>query len=197
MLFAYLVVAAMNDSQQAVAQMWTFKRVSVVLAVGVVCLFILTHGPFRRSSAGRICRFMLGYPLQSQLVDDLADDVRSIDDPSRLNAWADDMMDRYRRGELTTNSTSASSVAIRNVVPTELFPSWLPSNWGSNVYGGKFEVVVCCDEDGHPLGVCCSVHGGGYLADVCIMGNRSRDNAPKPTHDQEPVPGVFVQAQFR
>jgi hypothetical protein len=159
-----------------------------VLAAAMSALLLASHGHIERTMPGRIFRYMRGTPTARQWMEDISSDVRTMRQPERLRAWAEDMMVLHRAGKLPKSSETL--YWPRGVkIPKSLLPAWLPPEWRDRKFGRHAEAVLHLDyQGGEPLFISYS----WYLTGIVIMGKRVRPFDLAPFCIEEPVSGIFT-----
>jgi hypothetical protein len=165
--------------------------VLIAVVLMVVGAFAWSACTDNRSAMGRVIRWARGETGASQIVNDLAEDIRNDSSLSQLRSWGWETLARFRAGAVQTNGVSDYLPDhIRNVrLAMEERPEFIRSRWGeTNSFGAEEpELVVVVSTNGQPEHLVVS----WYLHGIVI--GQPDDNMPfKPWCSAKAQPGIYT-----
>jgi hypothetical protein len=165
--------------------------IALVLALGVVILFGFGRNhALKRSLPGRIVRFIHGSAGAHQWVEDLVDDIREAEELASLQAWANDVMDRWRQGTLKTiGEPSYWAYGTHRLDPNEVAPG-IRDFWNKPTFAFGYlpEATIEVSKSGE----CRYVAYCWYLKGVVIAGPNYPSLDFSYFYAVEAKPGVFA-----
>jgi hypothetical protein len=174
--------------------------IAVVFSLAIAVLICAKVPTLKRTTFGHLARMILGSPGAQQWIDDLVDDIHTLNRSEDLLRWSDSLIRQFQRGSIPIeyiNKDPGDKIRMIGFVseqtihvPDEQIPQWLKGLWSEGMFGMPPTVIIKLAEDGRPQ----YVVYGWYLKGVAIGVTDPKDLDFGPWQSKLAAPGIYAYA---
>jgi hypothetical protein len=161
---------------------------ALLLLMGLGAFFWRAHED-RRSRPGRIVRWCRGEGGAQQTVNDLVADLRGVPSLAQLQPWGIDSLDRFRAGQLRTNSSKVRFSMGTVRLAAEERPVFVNQQWGQSnkSFNDYPEISIRLQTNGQPECMIIAWYDHGI-----VTGPPGYQLSFQPWYSVQAQPGVYV-----